>query len=258
MFEITKMVNEYQVSFTPVIKQVDEIEEWLIEEENKTGSGFYSKWDIIKSSYKKNKLAIISYRNKAVGFATWRLTTEKTAKIEILEVKLELRRNGIGRKLTSEIFNFLKDKNIFVVELDSLSENAELFWKHIGFKEFPEPPKKYNFNVNAMKKLYYVLKQHLLCNHFPEFNETIELWNTEPYNTDKNSMPTSLWNLGFVKRTRRLSKPIIYPANCEWLIRWKVNGGTMKNDKIKNFGSEIHFDNFIIIEKLNLNQNKEL
>lgn len=242
--------NSYQVTFSPTDKQVEEIEMWLIAERRKTGDGFYCNWNIIKSSFDNNELATISLNNKTIGFATWRLTTTKTARIEITEVKPTHRRKGVGKKLTNQLLNFLKGKGVCVVDLQCSPDTSEPVWKRLGFVEFPDPSKNYNFNNNDNKKLYKILTEHLQISSVQRDNETIELWNDEPYTTDENIPPTYIWNLEFIDGTRKLSKPIIHPAHYEWRIRWRISGKTIEDAKIKYFQTEIDFGTFIIIDEL--------
>lgn len=242
----------YQVSFSPTDKQVEEIEKWLIAERKKTGDGFYCNWNIIKSSFDKNELATISLNNKTIGFATWRLTSDKTARIEISEVKPTYRKKGFGRKLITELLKFLKDKNICVVDLQCSPETSEPIWKRLGFVDFPDRPDKYNFNSDTNKKLYTILTEHLQTSSVQDTNETIELWNDEPYRTNENTPPTYIWNLEFIEGTRKLSKPIIHPGHYDWRLRWRINGKTIKDDKVKRFKTEVDFETFIIIDVLTL------
>ncbi len=242
--------DSYHVNFSPTDKQVDEIEKWLIAERQKTGDGFYCNWNIIKSSFDKNELATISFNNNTIGFATWRLLTDKTARIEITEVKPTHRKKGIGKKLTTQLLNFLKNKGICVVDLQCSPDTSEPVWKRLGFAEFPDPPENYNFNSDDNKKLYSILTEHLQTSSVQSADETIELWNDEPYTTNENTPPTYIWNLEFIDRTRKLSKPIIHPAHYEWRLRWRINGKTIKDDKVKRFNTEIDFGTFIIIDEL--------
>ncbi|CAM4300693.1 GNAT family N-acetyltransferase [Cytophagaceae bacterium 50C-KIRBA] len=250
--EIHNTTDNFQVTFSPTDKQVGEIEKWLIAERQKTGDGFYCNWNIIKSSFDKNELATISLKNKTIGFATWRLTTDKTARIEITEVKPTHRKKGIGKKLTTHLLNFLKDKGVCVVDLQCSPDTSEPVWKRLGFVEFPDPPENYNFNFDDNKKLYSILTEHLHTSSVQRADETIELWNDEPYTTDENTPPTYIWNLEFIDGTRKLLKPIIHPAHYEWRLRWRINGKTIKDDKIKRFKTEIDFGTFIIIDELTL------
>lgn len=248
--EITNMTDIYQVTFSPTDKQVSEIEKWLIAERQKTGEGFYCNWNIIKSSFDNSELATISLNNKTIGFVTWRLTTNKTARIEIAEIKPTHRKKGIGKILTTRLLNFLTKKGVCVIDLQCLTDTSEHVWKRLGFVEFPDPPCNYNFNSGDNKKLYKILTEYLETSSVLQTEETIELWNNEPYTTNDNTPPTYLWNLEFIDGKRKLLKPIIHPAHYEWRLRWRVNGKTIKDEKIKRFKAKIDFGTFIIIDEL--------
>ena len=249
---IQKAADNCQVTFSPTDKQVDEIEKWLIAERQKTGDGFYCNLDSIKSSFDNNKLATISLNNITIGFATWRLTTDKTARIEIAEVRPTHRKKGIGKNLITQLLNFLKEKGVCLVDLQSSPDTSELVWKRLGFVEFPDQPGNCNFNSDDNKKLYKILTEHLQRSSVQRANETIELWDDEPYTTDENTPPTYIWNLEFVDGTRKLSKPIIHPAHYDWRLRWRINGKTIKDDKVKRFMTGIDFGTFIIVDELTL------
>ncbi len=248
--EIQNSTDNYQVTFSPLDKQIREIEKWLIEERRKTGEGFYCNWNFIKSSFDKNELATISLNNKTLGFSTWCFTTNKTARIEITEIKPTHRKKGFGKKLITQILNFLKDKGVYVIDLQCSPDTSEPIWKLLGFVEFPDPPEKYNFNIDDNKQLYSILTEHLQTSSTLCADETIELWNNEPYLTNEISQPNYIWNLEFIDGTRKLSKPIIQPAHYKWRLRWKINGKTIIDDKVKRFGKDIVFGTFIIIDEL--------
>lgn len=248
--QIRNITDSYEVTISPTDKQLGEIEKWLIDEENKTGGGFYCNWKIIKSSFDDNELVTISFNDKTIGFVTWRITTDRTARIEIAEVKPSYRKKGIGKNLIDQLIKFLKDKGIFVIDLQCAPADSELIWKHLGFVEFPDPPESYKFNPGGNKKLYKILVDHLNQSSARQSDETIELWNDEPYKTNETTPPTYIWNLEFTNNTRKLSKPIIQPASYEWRIRWFKSGKTIKDEKVKRFTTEIDFNSFIIINEL--------
>jgi hypothetical protein len=248
--QLQNMNEIYKVTFSPSDKHVKEIEKWLKAERKNTGNGFYCNWEIIKSSFDKNELVTISLNNHTVGFATWLLTTNKTARIEIFEIKAKLRNKGIGKKLLFELLNCLEDKDVYVVDLQCAPSSSELFWKHLGFLEFPDTPESYKFNSGGNKKLYKILIEHLQISSKKGINETIELWNNEQYTQNDHTPSTYFWNIVFKDETRKLTKPIIHPAHHTWRLLWSNNGVTVEDKKIKRFNPEIYFENFIIIENL--------
>ena len=79
------------------------------------------------------------------------------------------------------------------------------------------------------------------------------LWSVEPYLVGK-TLPAWKWHPKFKGRSRKLVKPIIFPAKSDWNIRWLINGDVKNENKVKRFlKTEIDFSNFIIIEELPLN-----
>ncbi len=242
-------IDKIQVSFSPTINQIDEIEKWLIAERKKTGEGFYCNWNIIKASFQNNQLGIITYNKKTIGFATWMLTSDLTARIDIAEIKPTYRNKGIGRVLIMQLLSFLKKRNICVIDLQCSPSNSEDVWKRLGFIDFPDNPEKYGFYFDEDKRLYITLIPTLQPSQNHESDETIELWNDEPYLT-KDVQPTYKWNLEFKNGTRELVMPIIQPGHYDWRIRWQIKDKTIVDNKVKRFGKEIVFGKFIIIKEL--------
>lgn len=242
--------NNYEVIFLPSSKQLDEIEKWLKDENKKTNEGFYCNWEIIKSSFCDKNIVTISNNKKTIGFAIWRITTDKTARIEIAEIKPSHRKKGFGRKLINHLIDFLKNKNIYVIGLHCAPTSSKPIWEKLGFIEFPDSQKDNKFNSNCKNKLYKILVDNLNQSFVQDNDETIELWHDEPYRIDKDTQPTFIWNLKFNNESRKLSIPIIQPASYEWRIRWSKYCITIKDDKVKRFSTEIHYDSFIIICEL--------
>ena len=60
-----------KISFDPSIDQLCEIENWLRQEEDKYGQGFYCNWNIIERNFNKKQMVIILKGDKAIGFASW-------------------------------------------------------------------------------------------------------------------------------------------------------------------------------------------
>lgn len=248
--EIQNESNKYQVSFSPADKQVKDIENWLIDESVETGEGFYCNWKVIEASSRKNELATISIKDKAIGFATWQLTTDKTARIEIVKIKSGYRKKGIGKKLITQLISFLKGIGVYVVDLECSPANSEYFWKRIGFLELPLSLNSIYFTNGGNKKLYRVLIEGLQKDSVLYADETFELWDDEPFRTNENTPPTFVWNVSLVAGTRILTKSIIHPAHYDWRLRWRCSGKTIKDDKVKRFNPNIVFGPFVIIDAL--------
>src|SRR5690348_10668850 len=119
----------FEVSFAPTIKELDFIEEWLIEERNDSGEGFYCNWSIIKNFYNRKELAVLIVDGKAVGFACWRKTSELTGQINIFEIQPEFRNSGMGTFFTNKLLEYFLETNTYVIDLQCVPENSESFWR---------------------------------------------------------------------------------------------------------------------------------
>ena len=244
-------MQNVKVSFEPTTDQMATIKEWLfIEDEKKKFDGFYCNWNSIEYSWERNEIAIILNNEVPIGFITWWLS-DKVAKIQIAEIKPGFRKKGYGRLLTETTLNRLKGHGIMVSYLHCQPAKSENTWTKIGFSRFPDVPsfKHYN-NGEEGRHLYRILVPHLEINELVKTDEQIQLWSVERYEADKYA-PQWEWQLSFDKGSRRLVKPIIFPANCKWNIRWVRNNETIKSDEIKYFSKqEIAFNNFVIIEEM--------
>jgi hypothetical protein len=237
--------SKIKISFKPTRNQIDEMESWLIEERNLTGDGFYCNWNIIISSFKEKKLAIILEDNQTVGFVTWDSYTEFTATIEITEIKPTHRNKGLCKQLISQLEQRLISKCICVIKLQCAPSSSEPIWLHLGFVDFPKHAKWNRGN----RELYKVLVPHLEPRNIV-VNEYIELWDDEPYRTQEVNS-TWKWELIFKNGTRELEKPIIQPCHYDWRIRWANNDLILRDEKTKRFGQdEIVFGSFLIIKKM--------
>lgn len=237
------------ISEKPTKKQLAEIEKWLIEERNLTGDGFYCNWEIIKSSHKNDKILTISASNTTVGFATWSITSDHTATIEIVEIHPNYRKKGLCKYLISYLFKLLIDKSIYVVSLECSPISSEPFWRHLEFIDFPEE-NIFGYWNNGCKKLYKILTPYSQETTIIDDSEFIQLWDNEP-NRSRDIKPTWSWKLEFKNGSTELINPIIHPCIRDWKIRWIDKGKTIKEDKIKYlFKDEIDFGSFLIITHL--------
>lgn len=240
----------YLINFEPTYTQLIEIENWLRIESQNTGEGFYCNWNIIKTSFQNNKLVVISYRKKVVGFLTFQdYNNDKCIKIEIAEVKNTYRNKGVGKRLINEFLAQFRNKGFLVAILDCCPNTSKPIWKKIGFYEYPERIEQYSYLSIEPKPLYRILTNCLEPNVPQKTNEQIELWNKEHFSA-MTSESKQIWEIEFIQGTRKLIKPIIYPINREWRIRWILNNKVIFDNMIKYFPCEIIFGTFMVIESL--------
>ncbi|WP_417786555.1 GNAT family N-acetyltransferase [Tenacibaculum sp.] len=232
-----------KLNFTPTKKHLADIKNWLIEEWNRTNSGFYCNWNVIADEFSKNNLSIITDNDYAIGFAVYRIY-EFQAIIDITEVKPTERKKGIAKKLINETLEYFKQKGVLVCELFCSPENSEPFWKRIGFENFPTIP--HNSKINMFKPLVETLKPMDKA----QSDTNISLWNCEPYQADREKAKWN-WDLNFVNDSETLTKPIIFPVSSDWQVKLTKNGEKIISDKVKRFPFDLaDYGGFMIIRKL--------
>lgn len=243
-------MKDVKVSFDPTNNQIEEVKTWLIEEDKVSKEGFFCNWKLIQNSYKEKTIGIIIVSENVVGFITW-CGSEPVTSIDIAEVKPKFRRMGYGKILAEALFIKLQQQGTKVLELHCQPAQSEKIWKKLGFKNFPDVNDFEDFNTSEGRHLYKTLVPFTDPTKSTKLKtESIELWVVEPHLTTEFS-PQWIWNLKFEKGSRKLIKPIIFPAKRDWNIVWKINLDTIQENKIKRFQKgNIDFGNFIIIEDL--------
>jgi ribosomal protein S18 acetylase RimI-like enzyme len=234
-----------KLNLNPTEKHLADIENWLSEEWNNTGNGFYSNWSMIPKAFKNNRLNVITKNDYAIGFVIFR-ASEFDVDIDIAEIKPTERKRGIAKKLINGTLNDLKQKGFLVARLYCQPENSEQFWKKIGFKNFPKLVN--DSQIYMFKPLIETLKSI----EKEETNSTIKLWNCEQYQANKKNVKW-IWNLNFKADNETLVKPIIIPVSSDWQAELILNGKKMKSIKVKYLDIDLcDYPGFMIIRKVSL------
>lgn len=241
------MIEKDEIKFSrkPTKDQLNQIEKWLIEEKNSTGDGFYCNWSIITSAYEEKELAIILEGKQTIGFIAWD-ASKFTAMIVIVEIKPTHRNRGLGKYLISKLIEQLISENVCVVKLEYSSRKSELFFRNLGFVNFPEG------HNSRYCELYKIVVPHLEVHqdNDNDIDEFVELWNDDFCDAQKLKA-TWKWQLSFKDGTRELEKPIIHPCHYDWRMRWTNGSTTIEDKKVKYFGQgEIYFGGFLIIKEM--------
>lgn len=232
------------INLTPTQLDLRKIEEWLIEEEKASNEGFYCNWTIIENAFNNNTLVTLDFQNSPIGFIVWS-KGEIYAEIDILEIKPEYRRRGVGKLFFEEISKYFKQKGFLAIELFCSPRESEPFWKNMGFIKFP------NRGYSESDLTYFKPLIRVQPNSENELTDNkIELWDVEPYQKN-NSIPKWTWYIEH--KNNKLILPIIQPCNCNWNLRWTRNGEIIREDKVKNFSTKenrVEYSPFLYIDKL--------
>jgi predicted GNAT family acetyltransferase len=233
-----------ELNINPTEKHLDEIKNWLKDELDKTGEGFYVHWEMITKAFTEKRLIVATKKDSSIGFVVYRIY-DLTCVIDIVEIKPTERKKGIGKKMIKETLKFLKTKGFSAVELYCSPESSEAFWKKIGFLNFPEFYR--DSKINMYKSIIDTLQPTKKLNS----KNVIHLWEDTP-NRMRDSKPNWIWNLSFIKNTKVLTKPIIFPAMTNWKIKLVINEKTIFEDEINYFESvKSYCGSFMIIEEIN-------
>jgi predicted GNAT family acetyltransferase len=242
--------NTTEVSFNPTMEELREIEQWLYQEELRTGKGFYCNWTVIENAYNTKRFITVKQCKKSVGFAVW-YENNYIADIEIAEIKPGLREKGLGRFLIENLIESLQFRNVFVVKVHCQPSNSEKAWKKMEFIEYPDVEAMKGFSTKYGKHLYRILTPTTLVSSGEknQSGELIKLWSEERYRI-KDIRPQWIWQLEFEPGTRKLNKPIIHPAFNNWKMTWEINNICRIEDEVKYFPKEIDYGNFIVIQEM--------
>jgi N-acetylglutamate synthase-like GNAT family acetyltransferase len=235
---------QYNINNTPTITDLKYIKKWLIEEEQSVNEGFDSNWHMIESAFHDDELTILNLNDFAVGFIV--STKQKIhIEIDIMEIKPECRKNGIGKLFFNLFLEAVKNKEFVSIKLFCSPRESEGFWKKMGFIKFPEEM-KYEPDLTYYKPLVEI--QEISKNENTE--NKIELWDVDPHRRNK-VIPRWTWNVEIIGD--KLVLPVLQPCCADWNLRWTQNGKIIRDCKAKYFGSAengIDYSPFLHIKQL--------
>lgn len=96
---------------------------------------------------------IACFNDKVVGTIRIRYTESKIAKLERLAVLKEHRKIGVGKKILEYVINYLKEKGIKSLTLDS-QYHAKGFYEKFGFEEEGESFEEAGIKHIKMVKIF--------------------------------------------------------------------------------------------------------
>ena len=95
-------------------------------------SGFYTNWDIIQNRFENHQIVLLQVNGVAAGFVCW-YGTNSVVFIDIVEVRPEMRRCGLGRFMVEECLHKLGEMGCVVVGLECPFIASLPFWRRLEF-----------------------------------------------------------------------------------------------------------------------------
>ncbi len=228
------MLNKCKLILNPSNSEFCNIKKWLVTEFKKVGSGFYYNLNIIESAFEMNRLFILNYDNKPIGFLVWG-SNNICVNFHIFEIKPVYRKKGFGKLFFSLIEDYFIKMDYKVIELFCEPEESEPFWQKMGFIKSPELG-YHEHDLTYFKPLINTQDQ---CDPQIESN-IIEVWDVEPYKA--NILPPR-WVWSFDTNSS-LQLPILQRVDRNWKIRRSIKGKVIQEGKIKYF---VNGDNCILL-----------
>lgn len=142
----------------PTKEHMAQLLEWLEAEDKETGEGFFCNWNIIYETYEKDRLLVVEQSSQAIALLSW-WEYSTSAGINILTVKPNHRRKGIGRFLAGSFLEATMSKDVSMVKIQCQPTSSELFWLSLGFYEDPEKLCE-RINGVPMQDLYLLKELH--------------------------------------------------------------------------------------------------
>ncbi|RVU91543.1 GNAT family N-acetyltransferase [Flavobacterium columnare] len=235
-----------RITSNPNSEHLNQIYNWLKDESVKKLNGFYGNFYVIENAFSEKRLICIIDKGLAIGYLVYSIDG-KTAHISIANIKHEYKRKGLGLKLLEHLEKTLIKKNVIAIDLKCSPSSSIKIWKKLGFKELKEVEKHRILKDPYLPPyLYKILVENEKPTKAKKISKTyIELFCNDPIKRDASS--DYVWKIN----PKTIShKPIIYPVDSEWNVRFYKNGEVIEN-RIKRFNrGEFLNGNFIIIDKV--------
>lgn len=228
-----------KILFEPQSKYVEQISDWLKKDSLTGFSNFYD--NFIRFNLDNNNfICLVDDNDNAIGFIKY-YYEDVCGKIEVAVVESSQVRKGLGKLMVETLIDYLKQKGVVAISLDCSPESSKEIWKKLGFKEFKEIEKhKYlNYNNYGRPWMYRILIQVEEPTDKKDLKSSLELWSMEDY-LIKDNPPTYVWDL------ENQTKPIIYPVDCNWVIR-KNDNEIGSKEKLKYFNRGMNCINYFMI-----------
>lgn len=236
--------DEIFINIEPDEQDLMDVFDWLKDDINIRGEGFYNNKDIIVDSFEKGTLITFKKGNENIGLVTWSETDIILIDIDIFVIHPSYRGLGYGTIYYNAISDFFRNKGFKVVKLFCYPYISEGFWKKMGLIKFP------NCGYTEHELTYYGVLVNTASTAYISNMDKIELWDVEPYEAEEKN---PRWTWYVEKQKDMLLYPIIQPCNCNWNLRWSRNGIVLKEGKVKYFTDEdyeLYHSKFLYIYQL--------
>lgn len=192
--------------------------------------------DMIDKYFQNKTLLIAKYKNEVVGKICFTLEN-LVIKIELAEIKVEYRKNGIMRIMIKELEKkYVKLYNAFYLKSN---QKVQSFWERLGFR------KCLSREGRCMYKIFGEVAKEL--DVIDENKNYMAIWNSPFYN--ENSKPNVIFEIILRRDLNILEKPIIYFGNKDWWVEIKI-GKSLKKDRFKKLVKGDYLRQYIEIEKI--------
>lgn len=233
----------------PGMRRLEEITEWLREERQTCGEGFYCNITVISKGFHDKKAYCITWRNKAIGFLIYSASGKK-GRIEIAEVHPAFRGRGVGRSLIEGALTALAARGVLVLDLECQPVESERFWRLMGFSAMPDGVDENHYHPYSKSIVLFRPTQGSQSSIFNGTAENVvELWDCPPWES-KDRPPKWTWPVRTYENSKHLLKPIVHPANADWRLRCRFGAEVICDDKMKYVCNDQRIGSFIVLTQL--------
>jgi len=233
----------YKLNPKPTHDQLNKIETWLVEEHNKYNKGFYCNWNVITTSFDRERIITFDIDDFPIGFLVWR-PQEISVKLEIIEIHPDYRNKGLGTVFQNQIEDYFRKTGIEALTLECSPPDSETFVRRQEFIQFP----KCGLGDRRLSFFKPLIKTEKLAKNNLSSNK-IELWNQELL-SQRDISTNWTWNIK-VNENGELLNPIIFPCHYDWTLRITIADNVIFNDRVKSFDkSEAYQSPFMYITKI--------
>lgn len=221
-----------------------EIEQWLRTDYQTDGEGFWVNWSVILRSFAQSQLFCAVEGGRTVGFAVWSessgtnggLVSARVFEIDIVVVKTDQRRRGIGTRIVSALLDSFRRLGGIAVRGQCAPESSISFWRDkIGMCHYPkqsgerDPTRLFMFlaegtsspvpaGVSTLQLRAGLRECRDETDEFAEYSSPAVLLLPQP---------------GGEERVLALARPILCTVDQDIFLRLSIGATVLFDDKVK-------------------------